>query len=65
VREQIRFDPPDGTPYKAEPIPLLRALGGETVALDEGMLSLPGAEQTRYVHTSASPIVATWRLVFF
>ncbi|XYI00972.1 AAA family ATPase [Sorangium sp. So ce1128] len=56
LARRLRFDRPNGTPYEAEQIPLVRALGGETVALDEGTISLPGAERTRYVHTSASPM---------
>jgi PAS domain S-box-containing protein len=56
LARRVRFDHPDGTPYAAEQIPILRALGGETVALDEGMISLSGAERKCYLHTSASPI---------
>jgi predicted ATPase/signal transduction histidine kinase len=56
VARGARFDHLDGTPYEAEQIPLLRALRGETVILHEGTLTLPGAERTLYVHTSASPI---------
>jgi PAS domain S-box-containing protein len=56
LARQTGFELPDGTPYEAKQLPILRALGGETVALDEGRISLPGAERTRYLHTSASPM---------
>jgi predicted ATPase/signal transduction histidine kinase len=56
LARRIRFDRPNGVPFEAEQTPLLRALRGETVALDEGTISLPGAERIRFLHTSASPM---------
>jgi len=56
LARRVRFDHPDGTPYEATQIPILRALGGETVVLDKGTIFLSGSAQKRYLHTSASPM---------
>jgi PAS domain S-box-containing protein len=56
LAREMHFVHPDGAPYQTEQIPLMRALHGETVALDEGALARPDAERTQYLHTSASPM---------
>ncbi|MDI1442741.1 ATP-binding protein [Polyangium sp. 6x1] len=46
----------DGRPVKREEMPIVRALGGETVCGEWGMVRLPGMASSLYIQRSAAPI---------
>ncbi len=46
----------DGKPLAPEELPLLRALKGETIILEDEIVYDPGAQRDVYIRTSAAPI---------
>ncbi len=51
--EQVR---PDGRPFSPAELPLLRALAGEVIVEEDGVLENPGSHRPVFLRSSAAPI---------
>src|SRR5438105_516246 len=47
---------PDGRPFSPAELPLLRALGGEVIVEEDGVLENPGSHRPVFLRSSAAPI---------